>query len=83
MGLFATTVRWNDGSDPGRYEAVEARDEGLVWYRWSHVHGRGREDEAVQSYASYFERGPLRALPASAAAELERVVRARSGSEQA
>ncbi|MFO0682785.1 MAG: hypothetical protein U0234_12065 [Sandaracinus sp.] len=83
MGLFTTTVRWNDGSDPERYEAVEVRADGLFWYAWSHVHGRGREREALQSYEAYFRDGPLRALPRSAAAELARAVRARPESEPA
>lgn len=76
--MFSTTFRWNDGQDGGRYEAVEARDDGLVWYAWSHVHGRGREDEAHQSFESFLRDGPLRAIPAHTARELEALVRARA-----
>lgn len=49
----------------GSYEAVETRDEGLLWYRWSHAHGEagGRRDEALQSFAAFTREGPLRAAP--------------------
>lgn len=73
--MFSTTFRWNDGKEPERYDAVEAREEGLVWYAWSHTHGRGRHDEALQSYASFLRDGPLRPMPAHAARELEAIAR--------
>jgi len=77
--LFGTTLRWNDGEDAERYDAVEARADGLVWYAWSHVQGRGREDEATQSFEAFVRDGPLRAMPPRARAELEAIVRARLG----
>ena len=77
--MFSTTFRWNDGQDAERYDAVEAREEGLVWYAWSHRHGTGRHDEATQSYEAFLRDGPLRAMPAHAARELDTLVRARLG----
>jgi hypothetical protein len=79
MSLFGTTLRWNDGDDAERYDAVEATDRGLVWYVWSHVHGRGREDEATQTYDAFLRDGPLRPMPTRARAELDALVRARVG----
>ena len=60
------TFRWNDGVDVNVYEAVETRDEGLLWYRWSHRFGEGggRGDEALQSFDAFLREGPLRAAPA-------------------
>ena len=81
--MFSTTFRWNDGADAERYEAVEARDGDLLWYAWSHVHGLGRQREAVQSYESYLQDGPLRPLPAPAAAELAAIARRKLGLEPA
>ena len=75
--MFSTTIRWNDGVDGGRYDAVEVTGEGLVWYAWSHVHGRGRHDEQPQSLEAFLREGPLRAMPPHAAKELEGLVRAR------
>ena len=75
--FFGKTVRWNDGVDAERYEAVEAREDGLVWYAWSHVQGQGRHDECAQSYADFLREGPLRPMPPQARAELEAFVRAR------
>jgi len=75
--MFATTLRWNDGVDAERYDAVEVGDEGLVWYAWSHVHGRGRENEVRQSFESYRRDGALRAMPERAKNELDALVRAR------
>lgn len=57
------TFRWNDGRDVERYEAVETRDEGLCWYAWSHRHGEGKHDEALQPYDAFLRDGPLRAAP--------------------
>ncbi len=73
--MFSTTFRWNDGADAERYDAVEARDEGLVWYAWSHVQGGGRQNEARQSYEAFLREGPLRAMPRHAAIELEAIAR--------
>ena len=75
--MFGTTIRWNDGVSAERYEAVEARRDGLVWYAWSHVPGRGRHDEYAQSFADFLRDGPPRPMPAHARAELEVLVRAR------
>jgi hypothetical protein len=58
------TFRWNDGRDVSTYEAVETRDEGLLWYTWSHVlDAGGRRDEALQSFDAFLRDGPLRAAP--------------------
>ena len=58
------TFRWNDGKDVERYEAVETRDDGLLWYRWSHLpHEGGRGDEALQGYDAFLRDGPLRDAP--------------------
>jgi hypothetical protein len=73
--MFSTTYRWNDGVDGERYDAVELRTDDLVWYAWSHRHGQGRHDEATQSFEAFLRDGPLRTMPAHAAAELERLVR--------
>ena len=81
--MFSTTFRWNDGVDAERYDAVEVRVDGLVWYAWSHQHGRGRHDEATQSFEAFLRDGPLRAIPVHAAAELEAIVRARARGELA
>jgi hypothetical protein len=77
--MFSTTFRWNDGLDAERYDAVEVREHDLLWYAWSHVHGSGRTDEATQSFESFLESGPLRAMPAHAAKEVEALVRAKRG----
>ncbi len=46
-----------------RYEAVETTDHGLLWYAWSHLAGGGRRDEALQTYADFEARGPVRRAP--------------------
>lgn len=62
-------LRWNDGSDVDRYDAVETRDDGLLWYTWSHAMGAevgGRRHEVLQSLESFRRDGPARregALP--------------------
>lgn len=58
----ARTFRWNDGESTEGYQAVEVDGEGLLWFRWSHVHGEGRVDEARQSFAGFLD-GPLRPCP--------------------
>jgi len=78
--MFSTTLRWNDGDDAEHYEAVEVRADGLVWYAWSHVPGRGRHRELAQSFADFLRDGPPRSMPAHARAELEALVRARAPS---
>lgn len=54
------TFRWNDGRDVDRYAAVETRDDGLLWYTWSHAVGAegGRRAETLQSYDEFLRRGP-------------------------
>lgn len=79
--MFSTTFRWNDGVDAERYDAVEATQDGLVWYAWSHTHGRGRHDEAHQSYEAFLREGPLRALPPHTARALESIARSKLGLE--
>lgn len=54
------TFRWNDGADVDRYEAVETRDDGLLWYAWSHRAGGGRHDEHLQPYEALERDGPPR-----------------------
>lgn len=77
--MFSTTFRWNDGVDAEGYEAVEATAEGLVWYAWSHVPGRGRHDQCHQGYEAFLRDGSLRKAPAHVARELEVIARARLG----
>lgn len=65
------TWRWNRG-ESGRYDAVEATDSSITWYRWSHEADGGREDVAEQSVARFRISGPpdeMRA-PASVLREL-------------
>lgn len=65
------TFRWTLGDDTtDGYEAVETRGAELVWYRWSHVHGEGRSDEATQTATSLRAEGPLRRAPPWVLAEL-------------
>ena len=66
------TWRWNRG-DSGGYDAVEATDARIWWYRWSHdVDGGGREDVAEQSIARFRISGPPAEMnaPASVVSEL-------------
>lgn len=46
------TWRWNRGTSGG-YDAVEATDRKLEWYRWSHDADGGRQDVATQSVARF------------------------------
>jgi hypothetical protein len=68
------TFRWNDGTDSERYEGVTTTDEGLRWFRWSHVFadgtGEGEHDVAHQSYEAFLETGPLREMPDALREEL-------------
>ncbi len=61
------TFRWNDGDDSERYEGVTTTDDGLRWFRWSHVFadegGEGEHDVAHQSYEAFRASGPLRPMP--------------------
>lgn len=64
------TLRWNQGDRDG-YDAVETTDEGLRWYRWSHVTGQGRPlSEVRQSYAAFLAEGPARPAPRAVLAKL-------------
>ena len=65
------TWRWNRG-DSGRYDAVEATDHRVCWYRWSHELDGGREDVAEQSTAQFRLAGapPEMNAPASVVREL-------------
>ncbi len=68
------TFRWNDGEDSERYEGVTTTDEGLRWFRWSHVFadagGEGEHDVEEQSYEAFRASGPLRDMPEDLRAEL-------------
>lgn len=76
--LSSRTFRWNDGTSTEGYDAVELDERGLVWFRWSHLHGAGGRIEAGrQSFAAFLASGPLLAPPAHLLAELERLARAR------
>jgi hypothetical protein len=73
---FSKSFRWNDGMGTERYEAVEVRGDGLLFYEWSHVHGEGRTSELLQSFDDYRARGPARTVPKTVRAELDELVRA-------
>jgi hypothetical protein len=73
---FSKSFRWNDGIDTERYAAVEVRNDGLLFYEWSHLHGEGRVAELVQSFDDFRARGPARPVPASVRAELDALVAA-------
>jgi len=68
------TWRWNDGADSERYEGVATTDEGLRWFRWSHVFadgtGEGEHDVVLQSFSVFREEGPVREMPKTAREEL-------------
>ena len=67
------TLRWNDGADHSRYQAVESTDEGLRWYRWSHqveVEEGGQQDVTLQPYSAYHADGPLWTVPEDVAQRL-------------
>ena len=58
------TFRWNDGRDVERYDAVEMRDDGLLWYSWSHVPSEGgRIGESLQSFDAFVREGAPREAP--------------------
>jgi hypothetical protein len=64
------TFRWNDRQgheESERYEGVTTTDDGLRWFRWSHVFeggpGEGEHDVAHQSFADFRAEGPLRTMP--------------------
>ncbi len=61
------TWRWGDGEDSAHYEGVTTTDEGLRWFRWSHIFadevGEGEHDALVQTYAAFRKDGPARPLP--------------------
>lgn len=65
------TWRWNRGSSGG-YDAVEATEKHVVWYRWSHEADGGRQDVAAQSAARFKLAGAPRDMqvPASVLREL-------------
>ncbi len=58
------TWRWNDG-DNERYSGVSTTDDGLRWFRWSHVFGEesGDHDVEIQPFDDFRTAGPRRALP--------------------
>lgn len=64
------TFRWNDGESPHAYQGVEASQDELVFFRWSHVHGEGRIDEVRQPAAAFLVDGPCRPMPGPAQAAL-------------
>ena len=72
---FSKAFRWNDGIDTESYGAVELRSDGLLFYRWSHVHGEGQRSELLQTFSDFRARGPARAVPESVRVELEEIVR--------
>lgn len=75
------TFRWNDGSSTAGYHAVElSRADGARWYRWSHVPGEGRIEEAHQSLEDLLAHGPAGSPPPSVAARIAATARALSDS---
>jgi hypothetical protein len=66
------TWRWRQPGFDG-YEAVEATGDGLRWYRWSHeIADGGPSAVELQSYAHFFEQGPLRPMPPEQLEQLRR-----------
>jgi len=70
LGRWPRALRWNDGSDVERYEAVEAGPDGLLWYVWSHAAGGGRSGELRQSWEEFDASGPARPVPPGVLATL-------------
>ncbi|MFN7696438.1 MAG: hypothetical protein ACK6CU_16705 [Deltaproteobacteria bacterium] len=61
--LRMRTFRWNPGEDTTGYFAAEVQVGRVRWFRWSHVHGRGREELGTQSRSELEQHGPPMDVP--------------------
>jgi hypothetical protein len=68
--LTGRTFRWNDGVSTEGYRAAEVQGDEVVWFEWSHVHGRGRTEVARQRLVDLERAGAPFAVPAHVLAEI-------------
>ncbi len=64
------TFRWNAPDETTGYHAAEIVGDEVLWTRWSHIHGEGRQDLGAQRHDVILRDGPPVPVPAIVLAQI-------------
>lgn len=68
--MTSRTFRWNEEGETSGYHAAEVMGGTVRWLRWSHVHGEGRRELAVQDREALERDGPPVRVPPPVLAQI-------------